>query len=92
MPKPRFKHAVIVGKYQAHGIRAQLEEIAHFLVEHQLDVSFDRDTAQATGVSGFDALAKAEIGRRCDHHPVGPGRTGQLHSQKQLQQQAKEGK
>ncbi len=66
MPKPRFKHAVIVGKYQAHGIRAQLEEIAHFLVEHQLDVSFDRDTAQATGVSGFDALAKAEIGRRCD--------------------------
>ncbi len=66
MAKQRFKHAAIVGKYQAHGIRAQLEELAHFLVAQQLEVGFDRDTAQATGVTDFEALGTAEIGTRCD--------------------------
>jgi NAD+ kinase len=61
-----FKHAVIVGKYQAHGIRSMLEEIAHFLVSRGLEVSFERDTAQATGVTDFEGLAPAEIGQRCD--------------------------
>jgi NAD+ kinase len=62
----RFSHAVVVGKYQAHGIRPVLEEIAQFLIEQGLEVSFERDTAQATGVSDFDALSPAEIGQRCD--------------------------
>ncbi len=66
MLNQRFKHVAIVGKYQAHGIRPQLEELAHFLVAQQLDVCFDRDTAQATGVTDFEALSTAEIGRRCD--------------------------
>jgi len=61
-----FKHAVIVGKYQAHGIRAMLEEIAHFLVGQGLEVSFERDTAQATGVTDFEGLSPTEIGQRCD--------------------------
>jgi NAD+ kinase len=43
-----------------------LEEIAHFLVEQRLEVSFERETAHATGVTGFDALDAAELGRRCD--------------------------
>jgi NAD+ kinase len=61
-----FRHAVIVGKYQAHGIRAMLEEIAHFLVSRGLEVSFERDTAQATGVTDFEGLSPDEIGQRCD--------------------------
>ena len=62
----RFRHAAVVGKYQARGIRPVLEEIAHFLVEQRLEVSFERETAHATGVTGFDALDAAELGRRCD--------------------------
>jgi NAD+ kinase len=62
----RFRHAAIVGKYQARGIRPVLEEIAHFLVQQGLEVSFERDTAHATGVTDFDTLAPDELGRRCD--------------------------
>jgi NAD+ kinase len=61
-----FKHAVIVGKYQARGIRAVLEEIAQFLISRGLEVSFERETAHATGVSDFEALGPDEIGQRCD--------------------------
>jgi NAD+ kinase len=57
---------VIVGKYQARGIRPVLEEIAHFLVSCGLEVSFDRDTAEATGVIDFDALSHDEMATRCD--------------------------
>jgi NAD+ kinase len=65
MPAP-FRHAAVVGKFQARGIRPVLEEIAHFLVEQGIEVSFERDTAHATGVTGFDALSPAEMGRQCD--------------------------
>jgi NAD+ kinase len=61
-----FRHVVIVGKYQARGIRPVLEEIAHFLVSCGLEVSFDRDTAEATGVIDFDALSHDEMATRCD--------------------------
>jgi NAD+ kinase len=62
----RFSHAVVVGKYQAHGIRPALEEIAQFLIGQGLEVSFERDTATATGTNDFEALSPAEIGQRCD--------------------------
>ena len=62
----RFRHAAVVGKYQARGIRAVLEDVAHFLVAQGLEVSFERETAQATGVADFDALDATEVGRRCD--------------------------
>ena len=62
----RFRHAAIVGKYQARGIRPVLEEVAHFLIDQGLDVCFDRDTAAATGVTDYEALSTAEIGKRCD--------------------------
>jgi NAD+ kinase len=65
MPAP-FRHAAVVGKFQARGIRPALEEIAHFLVAQGLEVSFERETAQATGVTGFDALSADEMGQRCD--------------------------
>lgn len=62
----RFRHAAIVGKYQARGIRPVLEEIAHFMVGQGMDVSFDHDTAQATGVTGFDVVDADAMGRQCD--------------------------
>ena len=62
----RFRLAAIVGKYQARGIRPVLEEVAQFLIAQGLEVSFDRDTAVATGVVHHEALSTAEIGARCD--------------------------
>ncbi len=61
-----FRHAAIVGKYQARGIRPLLEEVAHFLLGQGLEVSFEKDTALATGVTSFDALTHSELGQRCD--------------------------
>jgi len=61
-----FKHAAIVGKYQARGIRPVLEEIAHFMVSQGLEVSFERDTAIATGVVDFETVTPTEMGQRCD--------------------------
>ncbi|MBI5716125.1 MAG: NAD kinase [Burkholderiales bacterium] len=51
MPKA-FRHAAIVGKFQARGIAPVLEEIAHFLTSRGLDVIFERETAQAMGAIG----------------------------------------
>jgi NAD+ kinase len=62
----RFKHAAIVGKHQAHGIRPILEEIADFVTDQGLDVSLERDTALSTGITRFDALSNEELGQQCD--------------------------
>jgi NAD+ kinase len=61
-----FRHAVIVGKFQARGIRPMLEEIANFLMDQGLEVSFERETAHATGVTDYEALSPQEMGQRCD--------------------------
>jgi NAD+ kinase len=61
-----FRHAAIVGKFQARGIRPALEELAHFLMDRGLEVSFERDTAAATGVTDFEALSPEQVGQRCD--------------------------
>ncbi|MEN9417018.1 MAG: kinase [Pseudomonadota bacterium] len=62
----RFQHAAIIGKYQARGIRPVLEEVAHFLAEQGLEVSFERETAVATGVTDHDILSTAQVGASCD--------------------------
>ena len=62
----RFQHAAIIGKYQARGIRPVLEEVAHFLASQGLEVSFERETAVATGVNDHDVLSTAQVGTRCD--------------------------
>ncbi|MBC7993972.1 MAG: NAD kinase [Rhizobacter sp.] len=62
----RFRHAALVGKYQARGIRGVLEEIAHFLVRQGLEVSLERETALNTGISDFNALNPTELGKHCD--------------------------
>jgi len=61
-----FKHAAIVGRFQSRGIRPVLEDVARFLVERGLEVSFEQDTAAATGVTEFNALTTAELGASCD--------------------------
>jgi NAD+ kinase len=61
-----FRHAAIVGKYQARGIRPALEEIAHFLMAQGLEVCFEQETAQATGVTDFESLPAQQVGRHCD--------------------------
>ena len=62
----RFRHAALVGKYQAQGIRPVLEEIAQFLVQLGLDVSLERETANATGMTDYGAMSARELGAACD--------------------------
>ena len=66
MPPCRFRHAALVGKYQARGIRAVLEDVAHLLVRAGLDVSLEADTALNTGMTDYPALSIKEIGQQCD--------------------------
>lgn len=65
MPSP-FRHAALVGKYQAQGIRPLLEDLARFLVREGLEVTLERETAQNTGMTDYDAMTPAEIGQQCD--------------------------
>lgn len=62
----RFRHAALVGKYQAQGIRGVLEEIAQFLMRQGLEVSFEQQTALSTGITDHGALTADELGRQCD--------------------------
>ncbi|MCW5635868.1 MAG: NAD kinase, partial [Rubrivivax sp.] len=51
MPKA-FRHAAIVGKFQARGIEPVLQEVADFLAGRGLEVAFERETAQGMGATG----------------------------------------
>lgn len=62
----RFKHVVIVGKYQAPGARDAVEAIAHFLHEQGCEVSLEQQTAQNTGLSDYATLDMAGIGRHAE--------------------------
>ncbi len=62
----RFRHAALVGKYQAEGIRPVLEEIARFLADQGLQVSLERETAINTGMESYNALTTNELGQQCD--------------------------
>ncbi|NUZ06676.1 NAD kinase [Piscinibacter koreensis] len=62
----RFRHAALVGKYQAEGVRDVLDRIARFLVEEGLEVSLEEQTARNTGLAGYAACSVDELGRRCD--------------------------
>ena len=66
MVAKRFRHAAIVGKPQAQGMRELLDEVAQFLAGAGLDDSLERGTAQATGLTHYDALDAAHLGRHCD--------------------------
>ncbi|MEH0167842.1 NAD kinase [Paucibacter sp. JuS9] len=62
----RFRHAAIVGKHQARGIRPLLEEIAEFVTGLGLDVSLELETAQNTGITAYEALSPDQLGANCD--------------------------
>lgn len=62
----RFQHVAIVGKYQALGSRAALDDIAHFLLDQGCDVALEHDTALNTGLTQYQSLTIEEIGAQCD--------------------------
>ncbi len=64
--KSQFKHVAIIGKYNAHGSRDTLEDVAHFLDAQGCEVVFEADTAANTGLTGFPVMTAREIGTRCD--------------------------
>lgn len=64
--RSRFRHVVLVGKYQAHGARTVLEEIAQFLVRQGLEVSLEAQTAGNKGIDAYGMLSVEEAGRECD--------------------------
>ena len=62
----RFRHAVIVGKHQAQGMRDLLDEVAQLLQQRGLEVSLDRATASNTGLNAYSALDTDQMGAQCD--------------------------
>ena len=58
-----FRHVALFGKYQAHGVRPILEEIAQFLVRGGVEVSVDHDTAMNTDWLDFGAMRIDELAR-----------------------------
>ncbi|MBW8829068.1 MAG: NAD kinase [Burkholderiales bacterium] len=62
----RFRHAALVGKYHAQGIRGVLDEIARFLIRQGLEVSLERETALNTGLVDYGSKTPAELGQNCD--------------------------
>ena len=62
----RFRHAALVGKFNAGSSRDELEAVARFLVLQGLEVSLEKDTAANTGITAWPALDAAELGAACD--------------------------
>lgn len=62
----RFRHAALVGKFNAEGIREELESVAAFLVANGLAVTLEEDTAVKTGIEGYPRLSAAALGTACD--------------------------
>lgn len=80
----RFRHAALIGKYQAQGSRSVLDELAQFLVRQGLEVSLERATALNTGLTDYPALSTAELGRQCDLAVVVGGDGTMLHIAREL--------
>jgi NAD+ kinase len=62
----RFRHAALVGKFNAGGIREELESIAAFLVAQGLAVSLEEETAANTGIVDYPRLDARGLGAQCD--------------------------
>ncbi len=59
----RFRHAALVGKFNAEGIREELESVAAFLVARGLAVTLEEDTAAKTGIGALSAPARRRARR-----------------------------
>ena len=57
--KSQFRHVALIGKYQAHGSRSALEDIADFLGAGGCEVALEQDTANNTGLTRFPTLDAA---------------------------------
>jgi NAD+ kinase len=64
--KSRFKHAALIGKYNALGSRDVVDEVARFLIRQGLEVSMEYETALNTGLADYGAMTAAELGACCD--------------------------
>jgi NAD+ kinase len=64
--KSQFRHVALIGKYQAHGSRSALENIAQFLSAQGCDIAIEKDTAGNTGLTQYPILDVAGIGAHCD--------------------------
>jgi len=62
----RFRHAALVGKFNAGGIREELESVAAFLVARGLAVTLEEDTAAMTAIDRYPSLPAAALGAACD--------------------------
>jgi NAD+ kinase len=62
----RFRHAALVGKFNAEGIREELEKVAAFLVSQGLGVTLEDDTAAKTGITRYPRLPAVALGAACD--------------------------
>jgi NAD+ kinase len=61
-----FRHAALVGKFNAGGIREELETVAGFLTRHGLAVTLEEETAANTGITGYPRLDASALGAVCD--------------------------
>jgi NAD+ kinase len=71
--KSQFRQVALIGKYPASvsgpaalPMRAALEDVAHFLASKGCEVVLERETASASGISGYTSLDVPDIGERCD--------------------------
>ncbi|MGO4279631.1 NAD+ kinase [Cupriavidus sp. OV038] len=65
-PRAAFQTVALVGRYATAGIEGPLEELAAVISRNGQDVVFERETAQATGLSGYPVFSADEIGREAD--------------------------
>jgi NAD+ kinase len=61
-----FRHAALVGKFNAEGMREELESVAAFLAGKGLAVTLEEETAAHTGITAYPRLAAAALGTACD--------------------------
>lgn len=71
--KSKFQQVALIGKYHASSgassgpsSRAVLDGIAHFLMDMDCEVVFERDTAAHIGVTDYPTMNVAGIGEHCD--------------------------
>jgi len=71
--KSRFRHVALVGKYHttASGpgggsALAALQDVAEFLARQGCEVVLEKETAQASGMTGYPAMDVPGIGEKCD--------------------------
>ncbi len=65
-PRAPFKTVALVGRHSTAGIEGPLEELASCILRNGQDVVFERETALATGLTGYPVLTPEEIGREAD--------------------------